>query len=132
MDRESSTSDRLGSQQIAAVLRGEIEDGKYPVGAALPPYRTIKERFGVAMNTTQAAVKLLEQSGHVTIKPSAGVVVADRTSPAPAEQQLAELQQRLREMRDTVRQASDAVAGVEQQLSDLADRIHVGAGQSDT
>jgi GntR family transcriptional regulator, transcriptional repressor for pyruvate dehydrogenase complex len=65
--------------QVINNIREHILSQKIPVGQALPSERTMAKDFGVSRSVVREALKSLEQSGLVEIKPggSGGVFVAD-------------------------------------------------------
>ena len=71
--------DHLGEtpvyQQLAAILRGQIESGELPAGRALPSHITLVQRYGVARGTAAKAVALLVDEGLVRIVPGRGAYV---------------------------------------------------------
>lgn len=116
----------MGSQAIADELRREIDDGQYPVGERLPSYRALVARFGVAVNTAQVAVQLLEKDGYVITESRRGAFVVERSARKPAEIRLRDLRRELGDLRTEIRQARDAVAGLERRVSGIVDRIDGG------
>jgi GntR family transcriptional regulator len=65
-------------QQIAAVLRGEIERGVYAPGRPIPSETQLTQRFEVARLTARKAVRVLADEGLVEVVPGRGVYVAER------------------------------------------------------
>lgn len=61
-DAESLTPPYL---HIADVLRGEIRDGRYPVGERIPSQAELEERFQVSRPTVQRALGVLRQGGYI-------------------------------------------------------------------
>lgn len=49
--------------QLAAILRGRIEDGAYPVNRAIPSLIRLTQEFGVAEDTVRKAVDKLKADG---------------------------------------------------------------------
>jgi GntR family transcriptional regulator len=65
-------------QQIAAILRGEIERGDYAPGRPIPSETQLVQRFEVARLTARKAVRVLADEGLVDVVPGRGVYVAER------------------------------------------------------
>jgi DNA-binding GntR family transcriptional regulator len=128
MDHETGGADRRGvTRRVADLLRGAIDSGTYPVGASLPSYRSLMAEHGIALNTAQAVIRLLEQEGRVVVRQGRGAYVIERPSPVPPEVQLRELRSELRDLRDDLRDAGGTVASLEQRVAALVDRLD-GAG----
>jgi DNA-binding FadR family transcriptional regulator len=71
-------------QQIAAVLRRSIDDGKFAIGTLLPPERELAEQLGVSRTSVREALIALEVEGRVSVRVGVGVQVLDaRTAAAP-------------------------------------------------
>ena len=64
-------------QQIAAILRGEIERGTYAPGRPIPSETQLVQRFEVARLTARKAVRVLADEGLVEVVPGRGVYVAE-------------------------------------------------------
>jgi DNA-binding transcriptional regulator YhcF (GntR family) len=128
---ESVTDDvepRHASRRVAELLARQIDAGQLAPGAQLPPYRQLAADHGIAINTAQAAIRILARSGRVVIRPSSGAFVAD--DPAPAAVAVSDRAE-LSELREQVRRARSTLAGVEQALSELIDRPAPPAPDSD-
>lgn len=65
-------------QQVAAVLRSEIEQGRWQAGERIPTQQELCERFGVSRNTARNAVEMLIRENLVFSQTSRGTVVRDR------------------------------------------------------
>lgn len=52
-------------EDLAATLRGRIEDGTYPAGSELPTVQQMTTEHGVAVVTVQAALRTLRREGLV-------------------------------------------------------------------
>jgi hypothetical protein len=61
--------------QVAARLRSEIAQGRFPPGAQLPSQEKLANRFGVARGTIQQALKELHNQGLVTSRRGSGTFV---------------------------------------------------------
>ena len=66
------------SRQIAAFLRGQIESGELPPGAALPSIVRLASEWGVATNTAKKALQILKAEGLVVTVGGFGTFVAER------------------------------------------------------
>lgn len=70
--------------QLAELIRSRILDGIYPAGGRLPTEVDFVEETGYARDTVRAAVKVLRETGWVTVSHGLGTFVnppEDRTSP---------------------------------------------------
>lgn len=114
---------KAGSRSIADELRREIEAGAYAVGDRLPSYRVLMARFGVAVNTAQAAVQQLEQDGYVTTQDRRGAFVIDRPAKRSPDRKLRDLRRELTDLKGEIRQARDAVAEIEQRVAGIVERL---------
>lgn len=65
-------------RRVATELRGEIEAGVYPPGAALPTVDEIASRYRVARQTAHNAVKALAAEGLVNVVYRRGTYVRER------------------------------------------------------
>jgi GntR family transcriptional regulator len=63
-------------QEIAAILRGEIDRGELSVGGQLPTERVLQERFEASRTTVRQALKELRDAGLVQMRHGVGVFVA--------------------------------------------------------
>jgi len=52
-------------EQLAAVLRGRIQDGTYPPGRRIPSVAALIDEFGLSTMTVQKAVRVLKDEGLV-------------------------------------------------------------------
>jgi GntR family transcriptional regulator len=66
--------------RVARVLRKEIVDGVYPIGAQLPTEHDLSERFSVSRFTVREALRRLREDNLVASRPRAGTVVISRTA----------------------------------------------------
>jgi DNA-binding FadR family transcriptional regulator len=69
--------DRFASRQLADFLRTKIISGKCPPGSRMPSYRQLRDAHGVALNTAQAAIRMLAAEGLVEIRPARGAYVCE-------------------------------------------------------
>ena len=65
-------------QQIAGILRGEIERGVYAPGRPIPSETQLMGRFEVARLTARKAVRVLADEGLVEVVPGRGTYVSER------------------------------------------------------
>jgi DNA-binding GntR family transcriptional regulator len=66
------------SQQLAALLRAQIESGERPPGSRLPTIMQLADEHGIATATVVKALRILKQEGLVTGSTGHGTFVADR------------------------------------------------------
>jgi DNA-binding FadR family transcriptional regulator len=111
---EQSDDGRRASRQLAEALRAEIQAGTYAPGSKMPSYRHLRDTHGVALNTAQAAIRLLAAEGLVEIRPASGVYVQDGAgSKGPSVRaELEDLQTALRRSRRDLAQAESTVSGL--------------------
>jgi DNA-binding GntR family transcriptional regulator len=62
-------------QQLAELIRSRILDGAYLAGEQLPPEITLMGETGYSRDTVRAAIKLLRESGWVTVTHGLGTFV---------------------------------------------------------
>jgi DNA-binding GntR family transcriptional regulator len=109
-------AERHASRRLADAIKAQIAAGVYPAGTRLPSYRRLRDEHGIALNTAQAAIRLLAAEDLVEIRPGSGAFV--RSSARPGQQQpplrseLADLQAMLRKSRHDLTAAERAVAGL--------------------
>lgn len=72
------------SDEIAALIRSEVEVGKLKVGSRLPPERVLADQFGVSRNSLREALRSLENAGLLRLEKgvNGGAVVQDRSGEA--------------------------------------------------
>ncbi|MDF2630564.1 MAG: GntR family transcriptional regulator [Symbiobacteriaceae bacterium] len=83
--------------QLKDALRREIEQGRFPVGAAIPPERELITRYGVSRITVRQALADLEADGYLIRRHGKGTYVAPRDRSAISES-LSELTGHLEEL----------------------------------
>ena len=66
-----------GSELIAQQIKSSILNGTLKLGDRLPPERELVESFQASRISVREALKSLETSGLLTIKPGSGVFVAE-------------------------------------------------------
>jgi len=64
-------------QQLAEVLRRDIEEGRLPAGVAFPSERKLMARYQVTRTTVRGAIGVLKQEGMVVSEHGAGSFVRD-------------------------------------------------------
>ena len=107
-------AERNPSRQLADTLRAEIEVGALPPGGKMPSYRQLRDDHHVAINTAQAAIRMLAAEGLVEIRPARGAYVRDGAnggSPS-LRAELADVQAVLRRSRHDLAAAESAVTGL--------------------
>lgn len=67
-------------QQLADILRGQIERGELEPRRPIPSVRTLVERYGVARATAAKAIQILSDEGLVHMVRGRGWFVAKRLS----------------------------------------------------
>ena len=65
-------------QQLAALLRSQIESGELPPGARLPSIVTLSQQHQIATVTVQKALTALRSEGLIVTTPGWGSFVAER------------------------------------------------------
>src|SRR5262249_55092364 len=104
---------RRASRQLADALRAEIESGLYAPGSKLPSYRELRDAHHVALNTAQAAIRLLAAEGLVDIRPARGAFVRAGNGTVPTVRaELENLQAALRRSRRELADAETTVSGL--------------------
>jgi DNA-binding GntR family transcriptional regulator len=64
--------------QIADIIRGRIESGRYTPGTAVPSIERIRQETGVSIMTIRKGMKVLADEGLVRIVPGKGTFVTER------------------------------------------------------
>jgi len=72
------------SQQLASLLREEIESGQRPPGSRIPPIVQLAERYEIATATVVKALSILKREGLVIGSTGHGTFVAERLPPRRA------------------------------------------------
>ncbi len=67
------------SQQLAALLRAEIESGERPPGSRIPPIVQLADKYDIATATVVKALAILKREGLVIGSTGHGTFVAERT-----------------------------------------------------
>jgi len=76
---------RVSTKDVVAAFVQEIETGRLPSGARLPPVRVLEKEIGLSKNTVQIAYDELVARGLVVTKEREGAFVAEReTAPSLA------------------------------------------------
>jgi GntR family transcriptional regulator len=63
-------------QQLAAILRGQIERGE--LTGRVPSIKTLAQTYGVAMGTAERALGILRDEGVITVVVGRGAFVSHR------------------------------------------------------
>jgi DNA-binding transcriptional regulator YhcF (GntR family) len=107
-------ADRTASRQLADTLRAQIAGGAYLPGSKIPSYRQLRDAHNVALNTAQAAIRMLAADGIVEIRPARGAYVrGGLDGPNPTlRAELADLQAVLRRSKQDLAAAETAVASL--------------------
>lgn len=72
------SSRKLGSADIAALLRREISKGTFRFNDRLPASRVMADEYGVARNTLREALSQLEVDGYVKTRAGSGTYITYR------------------------------------------------------
>jgi DNA-binding GntR family transcriptional regulator len=70
-------------QQLAAIIRGQIQRGELAPRSALPSESYLQQRYGVSRGTARKAVELLRSEGIVYTVPQRGTYVAEKRANDP-------------------------------------------------
>jgi DNA-binding GntR family transcriptional regulator len=62
-------------QQLADIIRGRIESGKYPPMSPVPSIERIRQETGLAVMTIRKGIRLLADEGWVRLVPGKGTFV---------------------------------------------------------
>ena len=65
-------------QQLATIIRGQIQRGELAPRSALPSESYLQQRYGVSRGTARKAVELLRSEGIVYTVPQRGTYVAEK------------------------------------------------------
>jgi DNA-binding FadR family transcriptional regulator len=111
--------DRFASHRLADVLRAEIISGACAPGSRIPSYRQLRDAHGIALNTAQAAIRILAAEGLVEIRPARGAYVRDNTCDGDGQTLRAELA----DLRAALRRSKDDLDAAESRLAVLVSRL---------
>lgn len=75
------------AQQVAQQLQQQIESGRLAVGEQLPTEPALMKQYGVGRSTVREAVRMLMNTGQVSVQQGRGTFVLRRT---PAEESLSQ------------------------------------------
>lgn len=92
-------------REIADQLRGEIQDGVYPVGARLPTEQELGLRFEVSRPTIRSALSTLSNEGLIMRRPRTGSIVIATHPPSVLTQQVSSIEDILDYPQTTYRKA---------------------------
>lgn len=79
MDEEIVRGEIPAYQQLAAILRAQIERGDFPPGTPIPSKRVLCQRYGVAPNTAEHAIQVLKAEGMLKTVIGLGLFPTDRS-----------------------------------------------------
>jgi DNA-binding GntR family transcriptional regulator len=65
-------------EQLASILRAQIESGELQPERALPSGKVLVQRYGIARGTVDKAIALLKEEGLVYVLKGKGVYVSKR------------------------------------------------------
>lgn len=66
-------------QQLASVLRGQIEAGEIPAHRAIPSKKTLVQDYGVSPGTVERAYGVLKAEGRLESVKGKGLFVTERS-----------------------------------------------------
>jgi GntR family transcriptional regulator len=66
-------------EQLASILRAQIESGELAPERALPSGKVLVQRYGIARGTVDKAIAVLKEQGYVYVLKGKGVYVAKRS-----------------------------------------------------
>jgi len=123
MNSFRSVKSRKISEQIVQQIKGAILRGAMKPGDRLPPERELVERFRASRISVREALKNLETSGLLRIKPGSGVFVAEVDSKLLSES----LSSILRIRKTSINELTEARVILEPSIARLAaERITAG------
>lgn len=106
------------SRQLADALRARIAGGAYPAGTRLPSCRQLRDEHDVALNTAQAAIRLLAADGLAEIRPGSGAYARGESG-----EEGRPLRAELTELRDALRKSRQDLAAAEKKVAGLLSRL---------
>jgi DNA-binding FadR family transcriptional regulator len=112
------TADRIASRQLADTLRAQIASGAYPPGSKIPSYRQLRDSHHVALNTAQAAIRILAADGLVEIRPAKGAYVR-----GDADGKDLTLRAELADLQAVLRRSKQDLAAAEMTVASLLARL---------
>lgn len=65
---------------LAAILRKDIAEGKYPPASSLPTEKELTELYGVSRMTVRQSLRLLREEGLISSHPGIGTIVREFTA----------------------------------------------------
>lgn len=101
---------RPPSVQVAAILRGQIEDGSLRAGQRMPSIRDLSKQFDVSAGAIQNAIRLLREESLVYSAGNRGTFV--RTAD-DAQDESSNLGRQVARLTDQVRELTDRVTALE-------------------
>ncbi|MGH2532768.1 MAG: FadR/GntR family transcriptional regulator [Thermomicrobiales bacterium] len=72
---------RLWSSAVEQI-RALIDDGRLPIGTRLPGERELCQQLGISRVSLREAIRVLESTGHLEVRPGRGTFVRDPSEPA--------------------------------------------------
>lgn len=72
-----NSADLARFERIAESIRNDIRKGRFEPGTQLPPQRELAKEHGVAVPTLRDALRVLQEQGWLTSRPTVGVFVND-------------------------------------------------------
>ena len=64
-------------RQLADIIRGRVETGRYPPGSLIPSIERIRQETGLSVMTIRKGIRLLADEGVVLLVPGKGTFVKD-------------------------------------------------------
>jgi GntR family transcriptional regulator len=65
-------------EQLAAIIRGQVESGELKPGDRVPPILDLAATYGVSASTVRKAVRVLKDEGLITGRAGWGMFVAEK------------------------------------------------------
>lgn len=117
------TLDGFAGPRPADVLQAKIISGTCPPGSRIPAYRKLRNAHGIALNTAQAAIRILPAEG-VEIRPASGADVRDSACDDDSQTLRAELA----DIRAAVRRSKEDPDAAESRVAALLSRLRSEEG----
>ncbi|ONH34945.1 MULTISPECIES: winged helix-turn-helix domain-containing protein [Protofrankia] len=114
---------RHASHRVADQLEAAIDAGEYPPDRPLPSYRRIANDYGIAINTAQAAVRLLSARGRVHIRANSGAYVCNEPHASAPGEELREIQTDVARLRKQLNDVSTGLAEVERRVDEAMNHL---------
>lgn len=110
---DSTTAGLAAYERVAESIRADIRSGTLRPGDKLPGNRDVATKYEVALGTAQKALRVLQDEGWLTSRPTVGVFVnepPDETTAAPT---LEAVSREVAELRATVAGLAQRVDKIE-------------------